>query len=210
MMGEWGRSGNAVAVRASYYYITHYDVGAYTVEMQKSERIENYAIRLKEMVNLLKFRTGADKVDIIAHSMGGLVTRQYLDLFGYKDVNKVITVNTPHHGISGNIKQFCSVLGSSKECTDMYEGSIFLTRLNSKAIPEEVDMHSIRSTGCKMDYGRMGDGVVVNESAYLEGAQNYLIKSRCTDALNKELHTIVLNPDVHPQTYDLIMEILRE
>jgi hypothetical protein len=209
MQGEWGKSGKPVAVRASYYYITHYDVGAYTVEMQKSERIENYAIRLKEIINLLKYRTGADKVNIIAHSMGGLVTREYLSLFGPDNVDKVITVNSPHQGISGAVKQLCSVLGASKECSDMYKGSIFLTRLNSKPIPEGVEIHAIRSTGCKMD-DHMGDGVVTNESAYLKGAQNYLIKGTCTDALQRNLHTNVLNPELYPQTYELIMEILRE
>lgn len=208
--GEWSKSMKPITVRASYYYITYYDVGAYSVEMQKSERIENYAIRLREIINLLKYRTSAKKVNIVAHSMGGLVTRQYLDLFGTNDVNKVITVNTPHKGISGRVRRICSILGASKECNDMSEGSIFLERLNSKPIPREVEFHAIRSVGCKMDYGKYGDGIVTEESARLEGAKNYIINGECTDTLQTSLHTNALNPYIYPQTYELIVSILKE
>ncbi len=41
------------------------------------------------------------KVDIIGHSMGGLIARQYIqspDYANKRDVNKLITLNTPHSG----------------------------------------------------------------------------------------------------------------
>jgi len=142
--------------------------------------------------------------------MGGLVTRQYLDLFGYNDVNKVITVNTPHHGISGRVKQVCSVLGSSKECKDMSEGSIFLSRLNSRNIPEGAKFFAISSSGCEMDKGQDGDGIVTAESAKLEGVENFVIEGECTDSLQSNLHTNVLDPGFYPQTKELIVEILKE
>jgi pimeloyl-ACP methyl ester carboxylesterase len=42
----------------------------------------------------------ASKIDIIAHSMGGLLSRQYIQDDGayQNDVNKLITLNTPHSG----------------------------------------------------------------------------------------------------------------
>ena len=44
----------------------------------------------------------AKKVDILAHSMGGLLTRKYLQSEGYKyDINKFITLNTPESGSQG-------------------------------------------------------------------------------------------------------------
>jgi hypothetical protein len=196
--------------RSSYYYISQYAIGDYKISVQKSERIENYALRLKEIIDLIKYRTGKDKVNIVAHSMGGLVTREYLSIFGYNNVNKVILINTPNHGVSGKVKELCSVFGSKKECEDMNEGSIFLARLNNQKIPETAKIYSIRSVGCPMDNDQIGDGIVTNSSAYLEGAQNFVIKGKCTDSLQTSLHEDVLKPEKYPEMYDLVEKILKE
>ena len=207
LSGVWGFSGNPVSTRSSYYYIANYGLGSYRIDVQKSERIENYALRLKEIIDVVKFRTGAEKVDIVAHSMGGLVARQYINIFGSSDIDKIITINAPFRGIAQNAQRFCSVLGSSKECDDMVENSIFLNRLNSGKVPG--NFYVIRSAGCKMGE-TTGDGIVTNESAFLEGAENYLIEGKCTDALNTNLHTDVLDPELYPKTYNILKEILIE
>jgi triacylglycerol esterase/lipase EstA (alpha/beta hydrolase family) len=165
---------------------------------------------LKEIIDLIKLRTGKDKVTIVAHSMGGLVTREYLSIFGYNNVNKIILINTPNHGVSGKVKDLCSVFGSKKECEDMSEGSIFLARLNNQKIPETAKIYSIRSVGCPMDNNQIGDGIVTNSSAYLEGAQNFVIKGKCTDSLQTSLHGDVLKPQKYPEMYNLVEKILKE
>ena len=205
---EWGRSGVPVATRASYYYISYFNLGSYTVSAQKSERVENYALRLQEIIELLKYRTGSPKVVIVAHSMGGLVAREYMALFGTSSVDKLITINSPHHGVAGNVQQWCDIFGALKECEDMREHSVFLQRLNAKPVPPQV--YVIRSTGCSMDNGKTGDGIVTNESGYLEGAQNFLIQGQCTDRFQSDLHGNVLDPDKFPQLYDLVVQILSQ
>jgi pimeloyl-ACP methyl ester carboxylesterase len=53
------------------------------------------------LLNQLKAdKISATKVDIVAHSMGGLLSRQYLQGEGAsrKDVNRLITCNSPHSG----------------------------------------------------------------------------------------------------------------
>ncbi|MBI4648729.1 MAG: alpha/beta hydrolase [Bacteroidia bacterium] len=44
----------------------------------------------------------AGKVDIVAHSMGGILARQYIQSYSHyhdrEDVHKLITLNTPHSG----------------------------------------------------------------------------------------------------------------
>ncbi len=208
--GILGRMDAPFTFRGSYYFITEYGIGDYKLSIQKSERIENYAIRLKEIISLIKYKTGRDKVNIVAQSMGGLVARDYLTIFGYDDVDKVVLINTPNHGVSGRVKNLCSVFGSKKECEDMSEGSIFLTRLNSQKIPENAKVYVIRSVGCTMDNGEIGDGIVTNSSAYLEGAQNFVIKGKCTDKLQTSLHGDTLKPEMYPEVYNLILKILKE
>jgi hypothetical protein len=207
--GFWGRVNRSVDMKANYYYIRYYSLGSYTVGVQNNEGIENYAIRLKEMINLVKQKTGKQKVILVAHSMGGLVAREYLSLFGASDVDKLIMLNTPNHGISGKVKQLCSALGSKQECSDMSEDSIFLSRLNSQTLPAGI-AYAIRSTGCSMDNRKTGDGIVTNESAYLEGAVNYEIPGNCTDALQSNLHNSALDPEKHPQVYNLILSLLKD
>lgn len=54
-------------------------------------------------------RIATGKVDVVAHSMGGLITRQYVselqsesyrrpDNLGQGDVHRLVTIGTPHHG----------------------------------------------------------------------------------------------------------------
>ncbi len=208
--GEWGRMPAPISIRVSYYHIAYVDIGKYQLVSQKTEKIENYAIRLKELIQEVKERTGKDKVDIVAHSMGGLVTREYIALFGEDDVNKIILIGTPNHGIEGRIKRLCSITGSSRECRDMYHDSIFLKRLNSPQNRfEEIEGYTITATGCEMKLGE-GDGIVLARNVPLNYTTNYEIESECTDIWNSNLHTRILNPDNYPETFELISSILKE
>ncbi|KKR44438.1 MAG: PGAP1 family protein [Candidatus Moranbacteria bacterium GW2011_GWC1_45_18] len=57
------------------------------------------AVKLKDKIQEIKNQTGFPKVDIVAHSMGGLLARQYIESDDYQDdVRQLITVATPHLG----------------------------------------------------------------------------------------------------------------
>ncbi|MDP2708520.1 MAG: hypothetical protein Q8O93_00490, partial [bacterium] len=67
---------------------------------------------LKEKIQAVKAITGSNKVDIVAHSMGGLVTRSYVEGSNYlSDIDQVVFLGTPHQG---SVKTYLS-----------YEGAIF-------------------------------------------------------------------------------------
>ncbi len=51
-----------------------------------------------EKLNAFITESGFDKVDFVAHSMGGLVVANYVDMFGFDCVNKMITCGTPYMG----------------------------------------------------------------------------------------------------------------
>ena len=60
--------------------------------------IINYAVKLNNEIGTILNQTRAAKIDIISHSMGGLVSRWY-SRFGYKNnVRKLIMLGTPNHG----------------------------------------------------------------------------------------------------------------
>lgn len=57
------------------------------------------AVLLKEKIDEIKEICECDKVDIVAHSMGGLVARQYIQSHDYEDdVDQLIFLGTPHLG----------------------------------------------------------------------------------------------------------------
>lgn len=60
--------------------------------------IDGYAPLVERAVEALRAATGADKVIIVAHSMGGLVARAWMRACGTGRVARVITLGTPHHG----------------------------------------------------------------------------------------------------------------
>ncbi|MDD5031645.1 MAG: hypothetical protein PHR36_01205, partial [Patescibacteria group bacterium] len=82
-------------------------------------RVDNVltASLLKEKINQVKEITGKNKVDIIAHSMGGLVARSYIEGSDYQDdIDQVIFLGTPHQG--------------SLESYLKYEGAAFVGQQN--------------------------------------------------------------------------------
>jgi triacylglycerol esterase/lipase EstA (alpha/beta hydrolase family) len=87
--------------------------------------IEHFAGQLKQRIDAICAATGAARVALIAHSMGGLVARAYLRRFGASRVAALITVGTPHHG---------SVLAWTfigRSLAQMRPGNRWLARLNA-------------------------------------------------------------------------------
>ena len=60
--------------------------------------IDDYASRIAAAVDALRARTGAERVALVAHSMGGLAARAYLRAHGDDAVACVVTLGTPHRG----------------------------------------------------------------------------------------------------------------
>lgn len=63
--------------------------------------IKNYSSSLKQGVDGIIQETGAKKVNIVSHSMGGLVARWYIEKLGGTDnIGKLVMIGTPNHGLS--------------------------------------------------------------------------------------------------------------
>ena len=62
--------------------------------------IDGYVPALARAVEALCEASGAARVTILAHSMGGLAARAYVRQFGTARLARIITLGTPHHGTS--------------------------------------------------------------------------------------------------------------
>jgi len=100
-----------------------------------------HAREIARAVDSLLARTGAARVDIVAHSMGGLATREYLeDLGGGGHVRRVVLLATPNEGTYAAYLAF----GGGRD--EMIPGSAFLDSLNAgPAVPPGVQMMTLRT-----------------------------------------------------------------
>jgi triacylglycerol lipase len=98
---------------------------AYTFSSSKSNALiaQDVAARLNE----IKAATGAAKVDVITHSMGGLSSRYYIkNLGGAANVDDWVSLAGPNHGTT-----WAYGCWWFSPCNQMIPGSSFLNQLNS-------------------------------------------------------------------------------
>jgi hypothetical protein len=88
------------------------------------------ARRLAAFVDDVRAQTGADQVDVIGHSMGGLVGRHYVALGGGDGVvANLITLGSPHSGTD------VSAMGLGRPARELLFGSSMLLRLGAAPPP---------------------------------------------------------------------------
>jgi triacylglycerol lipase len=96
------------------------------------------AARLARFCERVRVETGATRVDLVAHSLGGLVAMEYLHDGGHDRVRRLVTIASPHAGIAwrGPIP---GAVGSQ-----MRGGSPFFLERAGRAVP--VPSLSVYST----------------------------------------------------------------
>ena len=167
-----------ISVRAEYYYPYNLNAG-----------IEDYAKELKHVVDITTNCTGSEEVIIVAHSMGGAVSRKYMVDYGDEKVHKLITLATPHHGVNNFTRGELILLvldiftGRDNEAEQMLPDSNFLNELNNA---DKDHRHKIVTVGT-YTYGNESnkifdisflsktDFVVKLDSTKLEGSKHYEI-----------------------------------
>jgi len=136
-------------------------VNGYTHDLEPlGADIDDYVAGLDRRIEAVCAATGAPKLVVVAHSMGGLAARAYLRARGGARVAKLVTLGTPHHGT------LLARIGIGTNARQMEPGSDWLAELG-RAAPPEVPVASI--------YSAHDNIVVPQESAALEGAANVRI-----------------------------------
>jgi len=121
---------------------------------------EAHAEEVARAVETLQGLTGADRVDVVAHSMGGLAVRHYLQFHGGgEQVRRAVFLATPHRGT------VAAMLAWGDGGREMVPGSDFLNRLNEgDTVPSGVEALAIRTP--------VDLRVIPGSSAMLPGARN--------------------------------------
>jgi len=90
--------------------------------------VEELAQQLSAHVDRVLEETGAHRVHLIGHSLGGLVARAYIQLCGGREkVHTCVTLGSPHGGT------YAAWAGRGKAARDLRPGSALLERLEDAA-----------------------------------------------------------------------------
>lgn len=93
------------------------------------------ARRLRDLVDQLRAATGAATVDVIGHSMGGVVGRYYVTLLGGDGVvANLVTLGSPHRGTD------VSAIGIGRPAKELLLGSTLVQRLDAAPQPTQTRM----------------------------------------------------------------------
>lgn len=130
---------------ASIWVHRFYDVSASTWGRRPREfRLEDAAADLLRLIEKLKARTGAPRVLLVAHSMGGLVCRcllqNLLPDLGRRPtdhVDKLFTYGTPHGGISFDLG--FGLLERLRDATGIHGADIFGPQRMYEYLTPEAD-----------------------------------------------------------------------
>jgi triacylglycerol esterase/lipase EstA (alpha/beta hydrolase family) len=113
--------------RAGYHHVEcfTYNVIGHTVD--------ELAQSLKAYVENLLECTGAEKVHLVGHSLGGLIARTYVQQYGGDEtVHTCVTLGTPHAGT------YAAMIGRGKAARELRPGSELIRRLDATARPTPV------------------------------------------------------------------------
>jgi len=91
-----------------------------------------------ELKRLIDSEVKGGRIDLICHSLGGLVARFYLQqLGGSRRVDRLITLGTPHHGT------YAGAWVPTTVASQLVPGGPFLSHLNGLPAPEDVRCWSL-------------------------------------------------------------------
>jgi pimeloyl-ACP methyl ester carboxylesterase len=134
------------------------------------------ASSLQDNISKIRATTGASKVDLVAHSMGGLLARYYVTSDGpnstYQgDVSSLTMLDTPNHGTGWAM---WSLTPAGKQ---MKPNSDFLKDLNARQVPEDITVVSVVGKGDKI-VSEKSARLNIDEAANID---NIVITSNKTD-----------------------------
>lgn len=146
----------------------------------------DHAAELESAIAELIATTGAERVDVVAHSMGGLATRWYLQGHPDAPVRRVVFIASPHRGtLSAHF-----AWGGGRQ--EMMPDSPFLDTLNARAPrPDGVEVMTIRTS--------VDAHIVPGESATLPGVTDHRVCCPTHEGLLRD-----------PEVFDLVRRFLED
>jgi len=129
--GLGGNRGNFLLM--AWYLRLHGRKRSYRIHFKGGQSLHEMANTLARFVRSVKKATGEKQVEIVAHSLGGIVARLAITEHRIaRSVKTLITLGTPHHGT------YPARYASTNATLDMRPDSELIKALNEKTMPSSV------------------------------------------------------------------------
>jgi len=123
----------------NYFLKDKFDLIYFDYDTRLKDKIEVIAKKFRRFVNSIKLKKN-EKIDIIALSVGGLISEYYLKFIDNKKVDKIVTIHSPFKGAN-----FISLFSKElKGLQEIKKDSLFLKKLNKKHLikVKELSLYS--------------------------------------------------------------------
>jgi len=152
--------------------------------------VEQYAAVVDDAVERLRHATGAERITLVCHSMGGLAARSYLRRHGHHAVQRVVTIGTPHHGT------VFATLGHGPNARQMRNACEFVRALAQD--DEPVEFVCFASQHDNLIVPRDNQVLVGTEAVWFEKTGHLAMTAN--DAVLRKLIEVVERPAPRPAT----------
>lgn len=188
--------------QASIWIFRYYDETSSEVGTSHRKRIEELAADLAKLVDFVREKTGSTMVDLVAHSMGGLVARSLVQRTwtktAHQKIRRLFTYGTPHGGI--HFRNGVGWLEKVRDLAGPNESDTFgprrmraflnlpnardeaLNVLDGSSFPPErcfcvvgTNFRDYEVTSARYAVGPGSDGLVMCEHAYIKGSSRAYI-----------------------------------
>ncbi len=183
-------SKNPIVIRVTYF------------DAFEIEGIEDYSSNLEKQINKITECSGAEKVDIIAHSLGGVVSRYYIKNSENTKVRKLIMLGTPNNGGLYGLADLTELLINNNssiielDFIQLSENHKFIQSLNKNNWEKDTAVEYYTIAG---EIDEKGDGVVLSESVKIPQSIHSIVSCG---------HMEINNPSNCAEAFEIIKKAL--
>lgn len=121
-----------------------FNVVSFNLGLLNVRDIRTSALLIHRKVESILKQSGAHRIDIVGHSMGGLIGLYYIKrLGGHKLVRRMVMLGTPARGTWAALIGVATMGLFSSSSWQLLPGSDFLTDLHQGPLPNEVEFFTI-------------------------------------------------------------------
>ncbi len=144
-----------------------FEVFSFPLGVVNTGDVRRSAAKVRDRVQAILSTPGVDTLDVVAHSMGGLIALYYIqELGGREVVRRMVSLGTPYKGTWTAFLGLASLGLLAPSSLQLIPGSRFIQRLVDKPLPPEVRFFSVRGTE---------DRICPFPTTHLPGAQELIV-----------------------------------